>query len=86
MEENKKKDALTELVDIAGSQPSDQQLNNGTVSTPSGEKVDLGFDDAIRKIAKSLIEKINLRKLWRQQEKQALEQIIKKDYERKKTK
>lgn len=86
MENDRKKDALTELVDIAGSQSGDQQPNDGTVSTPSGEKVELGFDNLIRKIARSILAKINLKKIQKQQEREVLEQIIKKDYEGKKTK
>ena len=86
MDGKKKKDALTELVDVADSQPSDQQPNNGTVSTPSGEKVELDFDNSIKKIARKITETLNLRRLHRKQDEEVLEQIIKEDYERKKTK
>jgi hypothetical protein len=86
MESERKKDALTELVDIAGSQSGDQEPNNGTVSTPAGEKVELDFSNLIKKIARGMLEKINLNKIRKQQEREVLEQIIKKDYERKKTK
>ena len=84
METGKKKDALTELVDLAGSQP-DQPSNNGTVSTPTGEKVELGSDAWIKKTAKHIVDLINLNKLRKQQKKEAMEQIVKEHYERKKT-
>lgn len=77
----KKKDALTELVDMAGSQ-TDQPSNNGSVSTPTGEKIELGFDKYIRRTAKKIMEAIRFRK---KQEREVLEHIVKKDYERKKT-
>lgn len=82
MDGEKRKDALTELVDVAGSQSGNQQPNNGTVSTPSGERVELGFDEYIRRAAKKLVEIVRFRK---KQEREVLEQIVKKDYERKKT-
>ena len=80
-----KKDALTELVDVVSSQPANQQPNNGTVSTPSGDKVELGFDAWIKKTAKHIVELINLNKLRKQQKKEVLEHIVKEHYERKKT-
>lgn len=81
METGKKKDALTELVDIAGSQP-DQPSNNGTVSTPTGEKVELGFNLHIREVAQKIAGIFKKRKA---QEREVLEHIVKEHYERKKT-
>mgnify|MGYP003478880551 CR=1 FL=1 len=81
METGKKKDALTELIDIAGSQ-TDQPSNNGTVSTPTGEKVELGFALDIREVAKKILWIFKKREA---QEREVLEYIVKKDYERKKT-
>lgn len=81
METGKKKDALTELVDLAGSQP-DQPSNNGTVSTPTGEKVELGFNLHIREVAQKIVGLFKKRKA---QEREVLEHIVKEHYERKKT-
>ena len=58
MKDELKKDALTELVDEVSSQP-DQPENNGTVSTPSGEMVELRYKwkkacDAINDFLKKL--------------------------------
>lgn len=76
-----KKDALTELVDIVSSQPSTQQPNNGTVSTPSGDKVELGFNLHIREVAQKIVGIFKKRKA---QEREVLEHIVKEHYERKK--
>ncbi len=81
MDSEKKKDALTELVDLAGSQP-DQPSNNGTVSTPTGEKVELGFNLHIREVAQRIMGLFRKRKA---QEREVLEHIVKEHYERKKT-
>lgn len=77
-----KKDALTELVDVVSSQPESQQPNNGTVSTPSGEKVELGFNLYIREVAQKIVGIFKKRKA---QEREVLEQMAKEHYERKKT-
>jgi hypothetical protein len=48
MENDKKKDALTDLVDVAvsvGDTPSDRPLKDGEAVTPSGEVVTMGIDD-----------------------------------------
>jgi hypothetical protein len=79
---DKKKDALTDLVDIVSSQPDNQQPNNGTVSTASGEKIELGFDAYIKNMAKKIV---SVFKKHSEQEREVLEQIVKKNYERKKT-
>ncbi len=59
MENDKKKDALTDLVDVAvsvGDTPSDKPLKDGEAVTPSGEVVTMGVDDAeLTRIARNLI-------------------------------
>ncbi len=48
MQPDKKKDALTDLVDVAGSvnnAQSDKPLKEGEAITPSGEVVTMGVDD-----------------------------------------
>ena len=81
MNDDRKKDALTELVDIAGS--SGEESNGGRVSTPSGEMVELGhkleiiFYDYYTKI-KAIFRK------KKQQEQEVYEYLIKKQDERKK--
>jgi hypothetical protein len=82
MNRDKKKDALTDLIDVVSSQPDNQQPNNGTVSTPSGEKVELDFDVYIKNVASKIVGMMKKRKT---QEKEVLEHIVKKNYERKKT-
>lgn len=46
MTDYNKKDALTDLVQDVSSNPdqSNQPSNNGSVNTPTGEKVELGYD------------------------------------------
>lgn len=44
MNEPQKKDALTELVDVAGSQSDDRPENNGAVSAGDGTPVQLGYE------------------------------------------
>lgn len=85
MNDEKKKDALTDLVDVAGSS-SGSTPNNGTVSTPSGDKVELDFRLQIRKLATRLTDAVWKR---RKEEKEVLEQMVTKDrqkrYERETT-
>ena len=76
MNGEKKKDALTELVDIVGSS-TEQKPNNGVVSTPTGESVKLGFDSYIREVAKKIVSIIKKRK---NQEKEVREYLVIKDH------
>ncbi len=74
MNNEKKKDALTDLVATVGSQPSNQQPNNGTVSNPAGEKVELGHDihDHIDRL-------VNIIKKKKKQTKEVLEWMVRKN-------
>lgn len=75
MREVEKKDALTELVNVVSSQTSNQNPNNGSVSTPSGEKVELGFNSYIKETSRKILGIISRRKT---QEREVLEQINRK--------
>jgi len=59
MPPDKKKDALTDLVGIAGSESntaSDQPLKEGEAITPSGEIVTMGVDDdELTRLARKLL-------------------------------
>jgi hypothetical protein len=84
MNNESKKDALTDLVSDVTSKPTPQAPNNGTVSTPSGSKVELGFQ--LQNLARKLIAIVSKRK---KREKEVREYLVSKDskqkYERSKT-
>lgn len=78
MDERKEKDALTDLVGDVSSQPSasNQSSNNGTVSTPSGDRVNLGFGAQLVDLARRLDRSVKRKKA---EEKAVMEQFVKKD-------
>ncbi len=84
MNNESKKDALTDLVGEVSSKPTPQKPNGGTVSTSSGSKVELGFQ--FQNLARKLIDIVTKRK---KQEKEVREYLVSKDskqkYERSKT-
>lgn len=70
MEQDKKKDALTDLVDVAvsvGDSSLDKPLNDGEAITPSGEVVTMDFTALAKKLLKLAREKIALRSIVRSQ-------------------
>ena len=66
MENGKKKDALTDLVDVAvsvGDTPLDRPLKDGEAVTPSGEVVTMGIDDGeLTRIARNLLKWVRTKK------------------------
>lgn len=65
MQPNKKKDALTDLVGVAGSSnntQTDKPLKDGEAVTPSGEVVTMGIEDLARKLLIVARNKIKARK------------------------
>ena len=65
MKPDKKKDALTDVVDIATtpqSDNSDEKVGEGQTVAPSGEVVTLGMEKEIDEVARKLIKQIKKKK------------------------
>ncbi|QQR64770.1 hypothetical protein IPH92_04400 [Candidatus Kaiserbacteria bacterium] len=65
MKPDKKKDALTDVVDIAtspASNNSDSNLSEGQTVASSGEVITLGFENQIDKLARDLVSKARKKK------------------------
>jgi len=76
MEPDKQKDALTELIDEADSQTSSSnEPNNGVVSAPAGDKVNLDLTPEVI----GLIEFFRRRRAWNKQKQEVSEWLVKKN-------
>ncbi len=65
MKPDKKKDALTDVVDITNSpvsDNSDSKLSEGQTVASSGEVITLGFENQIDKLARDLVNKARKKK------------------------
>ena len=86
MNDSRKKDALTDLVGEVGTQPDTRPENNGTVNSPSGERVELGSELALAKVYstflgffKALTERSTLeQKIIRENAERELKELAKK--------